>query len=67
MSCSLSGGRMGKWVAQRVQRGTVKVKLGRKTKVCLQLVLVKCNVSNDGLHVIGLHGPGDKISLFLDE
>ena len=25
------------------------------------------NVCNDALHVIGLHGPGDKISLFLQD
>ena len=25
------------------------------------------NVCNDALHVVGLHGPGDKISLFLQD
>ena len=25
------------------------------------------NVGNDALHVIGLYGPGDKISLFLED
>ena len=27
----------------------------------------KGNVCNDALHVVGLHGPGDKISLFLQD
>ena len=45
----------------------MKAKLGRKTKVCLQVALVKRNVCNDALHVIGLHGSGDKISLFLQD
>ena len=46
----------------KVQSGRVKVKLGRKTKVCLPP-----HLANDALHVIGLHGSGDKISLFLQD
>ena len=57
----------GKWAAQRVQSGRVKAKLGRKTKVCLSSGSCEGNVRNDALNVIGLHGPGDKISLFLQD
>ena len=52
----------GKWAAQKVQCGRVKAKLGRKTNSCR-----KGNMCNDALHVVGLHGPGDKISLFLQD
>ena len=34
-------GANGKWAAQRVQCGRVRAKLGQKTKVCLQVALVK--------------------------
>ena len=35
---------------------------------CLQVTRVKTMyVGNDALHVIGLHGPGDKISLVLQD
>ena len=57
----------GRWAAQRVQRGRVKAILvgGRR---CRPLVGSReGNVCNDALHVVGLHGPGDKISLFLQE
>ena len=61
MSCSWSGG---KWAAQRVQCGRVKAKLGRKVSLLVALEKAMCN---DALHVIGLHGPGGKISLFLKD
>ena len=41
--------------------------LGQKTKACLPVILEGGNVSNDALHVIGLHGPGGKISLFMQD
>ena len=59
-------GTNGKWAAQRVQCGRVKAKLGRKTKVCLQVALEKA-MCNDALHVTGLHGSSGKISLFLQD
>ena len=52
----------GKWAAQRALCRRVKAKLGRKTKV-----RVPGNVCNDALHVIRLFGPGDKVSLFLQD
>ena len=45
----------------------MKAKLGRKTKVCLFNGSREDNVGKDALHVIGLYGPGDKISLFLKD
>ena len=57
----------GKWAAQRVQCGRVKAKLGRRTKDCPLAALVKAMVCNDALHVVVLYGPGDKISLFLQD
>ena len=56
-------GMNGKWAAQR----RVRAKLGQKTKACLQVPPLEDNVCNDALHVIGLYGPGDKISLFLKD
>ena len=55
-------GTNGGWVAQRVQCGRVKAKHGRKTKVCLLAAFV--TAMWDALHVVGLCGLGDKISLF---
>ena len=56
----------GKLAAQRVQCWRVETQLGRKTKS------VSCCGSREGtvgnaLHVIGLYGAGDKISLFLQD
>ena len=48
---------------QRVQCGRVRAKIGQKTKACPQAVLEEGNVSNAALHVIGLYGLDDKISL----
>ena len=42
-------------------------KFGRKTKVCLLVALEKAKWGNNALHVIGLYGPGGKISLFLQD
>ena len=41
MLCPGSGVTIGNWSAQRVQCGTVKAKLGRKTEVCLPMALEK--------------------------
>ena len=60
-------GTNGRWVAQRVQCGKVKAKRGRKTKVCLLMAPGKAVWGNNALHVIGLYGLGDKISLFLKD
>ena len=62
MSRPWSGGPMGNGLPKGVQCGRVETKLGRKTKYGSR----EGNVGNDALHVIGLHGPGDKISLFLE-
>ena len=55
----------GKWVAQTVPRGRVNAKLGRKDESASSTASREGKVCNDALHVVGLHGPGDKISLFL--
>ena len=57
----------GNCAVQRLQCGEVKAKLGQKTKAYLQVTLEKSNVCNEALHVIGLYGSGDKISLFLKD
>ena len=59
-------GTNGKWAAQRVRCWKVKAKLGRKTTMRPPAAR-EGNVCNDALHVIGLYGPGDKISLFLQD
>ena len=51
-------------VDRRVRCGKVKVKYGLKTKARAS---GEDNVCNEVLHVIGLYGPGDKVSLFLKE
>ena len=58
-------GRRGKLVVQRVQNGKVRLKFGLKTKAILQVIFREDNVCNEALHVIGLYGPGDKVSLSL--
>ena len=60
-------GTSGRWVAQSVQGGRVKAKLGRRIKMRLLPPHVKGNVCNDALHVVGLQGPGDKISVSLQD
>ena len=67
-SCLLSGSFLvweicGNAVAQRIQFEKVRMKLGLRTKVCLQVVLV----CNGALHDIGLYGPSDRVSLFLKD
>ena len=52
-----------KWAAQRTQCGRVKAKLGRKTKVCSLAAFVKAIC----LTMRCTYGPGDKISLFLQD
>ena len=64
---SLVWGTNGKWAAQRVQCGRVTAKLGRRTKNASSGGSREGNVCNDALHVIGLCGPGDKISLVLQD
>ena len=60
MSCSWSGGPLESGLPQKSKCGGVKTNRGRKTKVCLLVTL-------EALHVIGLRGLGDKISLFLKD
>ena len=56
----------GKWAAQKGPN-VGEAKLGRKTKNVSSSGSREGNVGNDALHVVGLHGPGDKISLFLQD
>ena len=60
-------GTNGKWAAQRVQCGKVRMKLGRMTKALNRVFLERTNVCNGALHVIGLYGLGDQVSLFLED
>ena len=58
---------MGTWAAQRVQCGRVRAKLWSEDESVSSSGSRGGNVSNDALHVIGLHGPGDNLSLFLQD
>ena len=54
----------GRWVAQRVQS---EGEAWSEDEDASSTASRDGNVCNDALHVVGLHGPGDKISLFLQE
>ena len=55
----------GKWASQRVQCGSGDEASSEDEGVSSNGSR-EGNVGNDALHVIGLRGPGDKISLFLE-
>ena len=57
----------GELVAQGVPCGKVMVKLGMRRKAFLQVFSRENNVCNGALHVIGLCGRGDMVSLFLKD
>ena len=58
---------IGKWAAQRVQCGRVKSEAWSEDESVSSSGSRESNVGNEALHVIGLYGPGDKISLFLKD
>ena len=60
-------GMNGKWAAQRVRCGKVKAKLGRRMKMRLLPPLVKALCAMMRCASSWLHGPGDKIFLFLQD
>ena len=62
----VSGGRMENGLPTGSNVGKVKAKLPSDESVSSSGSR-EGNVGNDALHVIGLHGLGDKISLFLKE
>ena len=53
----------GNWAFQRVLCGKVGAKLGQRISSGSR----EGNMCNNALHVIGMYGPGDKISLFSED
>ena len=53
-------------VVQSVQCGKVRLRFGPKDESDSSSNSREDNVCNEALHVVGLHGSGDKVSLFLD-
>ena len=60
-------GTNGKWAAQRVQCGESEGEARSEDESVFSSGSREGNVCNDALHVIGMHGLGDKISLFLQD
>ena len=57
----------GKWAAQKSPMWESEGEAWSEDESVSSCGCRKGNVCNDALHVVGLHGPGDKISLFLQD
>ena len=57
----------GRWVVQRVHRWESEGEAWSEDEDASSTASREGNVCNDALHVVGLHGSGDKISLFLQD
>ena len=57
----------GDTVAQRVQYGKVRMKLGQRTKAFHWVFLAKTMCATVRCAASGCFGPGDKVSLFLED
>ena len=64
---SLVWGMNGKWAAQRAQMWESEGEAWSEDESVSTSGSRAGNVCNDALHVIGLYGPGDKISLSLQD
>ena len=53
--------------AQKARSGTATACRGPKVEVFLRLTFCEHNVESLALHVIGLNGSGEKVSLFLED
>ena len=56
-------GTNGNWAVQRVQKRESEAEAWSEDKSVSSNGSREGNVGNDALHVIGLYGPGDKVSL----